>query len=184
MLLAMSWQLAFCVNSAQALVISVCPQAVPVYLWYAGSTIDVKGATGKRGPPANVAFGGSLTSTKSRLQGSSLGSTQPASPVRARPRQVRLTCPCPACEDTCQSCDIACQLQLICKCNSAAMRLVWCPPHTECSLHSAVSHSRGRHKHTQLSLSGLHDGVAHVLRKDVLTDALGPVGRLLLSSSQ
>lgn len=137
----------------------------PVYLWYAGSTTDVKGATGKRGPPANVAFGGSLASTKSRLQGSTLGSTQPASPMRARPRQVRLTCPCQACEQNCQSSDIACQLRLSCKCSSAAMRLMWCTPHTDCSSHSVASTAGAGINHTQLSLSGLHDGIAHVPRK-------------------
>ena len=49
---------------------------------------EVKGATGKRGPPANVAFGGTLTATRPRVSGSTLGNSQPGSPARARPRQV------------------------------------------------------------------------------------------------
>ena len=55
---------------------------------HAGGTPDGKGATGRRAPPANVAFGGSMTSTKSRLAGSGPSRTQPDSPMRARPRQV------------------------------------------------------------------------------------------------
>lgn len=47
---------------------------------------EVRGATGKKAQPANVAFGGTLTATRPRAAG---GSSQPASPARARPRQVQ-----------------------------------------------------------------------------------------------
>lgn len=49
---------------------------------------EVKGATGKKALPANVAFGGTLTATRSRVPGGTLGASQPGSPARARPRQV------------------------------------------------------------------------------------------------
>ena len=48
----------------------------------------MRGATGKKAPPANVAFGGTLTATKSRVPGGTLGASQPGSPARTRPRQV------------------------------------------------------------------------------------------------
>jgi len=53
--------------------------------------LDAKSTTGKRGPPANVAFGGTLTATRPRVPAGTLGNSQPGSPARARPRQVTHT---------------------------------------------------------------------------------------------
>ena len=55
---------------------------------------EVKNATGKRAPPANVAFGGTLTATRPRAPGGTLGVSQPGSPARIRPRQVSLCLHC------------------------------------------------------------------------------------------
>lgn len=52
----------------------------------------MRGATGKKAPPANVAFGGTLTATRSRVSGDTLGPGQPGSPARVRPRQVSTIC--------------------------------------------------------------------------------------------
>ena len=49
---------------------------------------EVRGVTGKKAPPANVAFGGTLTATRSRVPAGTLGASQPGSPARTRPRQV------------------------------------------------------------------------------------------------
>lgn len=50
--------------------------------------VESKAASGKRGPPANVAFGGTLTATRPRVPAATLGRSQPGSPAKARPRQV------------------------------------------------------------------------------------------------
>ncbi|KAL0031026.1 hypothetical protein WJX79_010574 [Trebouxia sp. C0005] len=51
--------------------------------------LEAKSTTSKRGPPANVAFGGTLTATRPRVPAGTLGNSQPGSPARARPRQVQ-----------------------------------------------------------------------------------------------
>jgi len=61
---------------------------------FATDALDAKSATGKRGPPANVAFGGTLTATRPRVPAGTLGNSQPGSPARARPRQVTYTPDC------------------------------------------------------------------------------------------
>ena len=62
---------------------SICKSAI--------GALDAKSTTGKRGPPANVAFGGTLTATRPRVPAGTLGNSQPGSPARARPRQVTHT---------------------------------------------------------------------------------------------